>query len=747
MPPKKKGRSNKKKNKGQHRPARSTQSTAATSRVETIGRNVPTFHTNADGPNDVVVSPYERYKQCTSAFRDWLQSVLPPHFQLKKVVDLQKAADEIFDQALGYYQSKEDGELPIVIPREVMHNLSECIELRERVSMAYGQADEGHHFMIDTLKYCRRILGFSRNVVRVAVNDSPLAGTSEIGGRFNALLEVEEDEQEEAQSDMETIRSQEELVTDIEAPPKPKYEYTIEELINGDDRFEACSFIATMNELMFVVEEHYGVMKQIMRGEGPHDTSSFVQLMMECSVVANMAMEAVSSMEATLAADHPHLSSFYAVLALVFLYPIIADIEKGMGPDVKRQHPTLAKRFAGDIVECSFRNKGDPVKLDSVIKRFVKDSSIQKSVAQKFADEIKFTTDTEIQMACNERENAQALALARSYGVRPHMWFARFGSLGNERSILNTQNLVQMVMGIVQDNTKLVSRPGFFGASWDECSRPARRIQGDMDQLFAGEILPELIEVCKRQPISCLPNRQELMPLLDLLATHLRNRRAPVPASLTFGLQTILISLFVLQGHGDVSRLAASSQQSYDKLFEQLEKDSTSDRPQPPVFYLNLKTFLPIRNLPSAIGQTGSRTAEKHAFWNPVMGGQFLLYATYITSIGLGSATVDTLGQLRFTMHLYNALKECKLIQDIEFLDNLDKVFANTKAVWVGGRPGRGSFAKHFWLAWGCSIEEASKRSSSAPDGKEYLMDQRKNMTRYVQDSVLYLFAPLFAHR
>lgn len=403
--------------------------------------------------------------------------------------------------------------------------------------------------MIDTLKYCRRMLGFSRNVVRVAVADSPVETKDEIGGRFNALLEVEEDEQEEYEIDAESIRSQEVVHVAVEEPSEPEYVYTMDDLINGDDRFQASSFIKTMNDLMNLVEVHYGMLKQVMRGEAQHlhDTSSFVQLALECAVVANMTTESVCAMEAALAANHPHLSSFYAVLALVFLYPIIADIEKEIGPTVRSNSPNIAKCFTGDIVECCFRNKGDPVKIKSIVKQFSRDAAVTLPVAEKFAQEINTCTSFEIQMACEERGNAQGVAVMRGYGYRPHMWLEQFPSLADDKSLLNTQKLVQNIMDIVTPDTRLVPKPGFFGTTWDESSRPAARIRGEMDQVFAGDILPELIEWAKHTPVSILPNQQELIPILSILSRHVKNRKEPVPASVTFGLQTILVSLFLLR--------------------------------------------------------------------------------------------------------------------------------------------------------------------------------------------------------
>jgi hypothetical protein len=129
-----------------------------------------------------------------------------------------------------------------------------------------------------------------------------------------------------------------------------------------------------------------------------------------------------------------------------------------------------------------------------------------------------------------------------------------------------------------------------------------------------------------------------------------------------------------------------------------------------------VNNFKHVVNLAKPAGPLGSRTAEDHAFWNPLIGGQCLLFGTHICSIGLGSADVDTLGQL-FTLHLCNALRKRGLIQNVSFLRDVDKVHDKTKAVWVGGLPEIGSFAKPFCMAWRMSVAEASRLAATRSRG------------------------------
>jgi hypothetical protein len=89
-----------------------------------------------------------------------------------------------------------------------------------------------------------------------------------------------------------------------------------------------------------------------------------------------------------------------------------------------------------------------------------------------------------------------------------------------------------------------------------------------------------------------------------------------------------------------------------------------------------------------------------------------MLYATYICSIVLGSATVDSLGQQRVALHLCNGLQIHEPSGEVPFLRIIDSVFKDTKAIWVGGKPGKGSCCKVFWMSWGMSASQASRRAS-----------------------------------
>jgi hypothetical protein len=681
---------------------------------------------------------------------------------MKSVNDLKKGADTILELSVASLETEDPLQIPIVAPTEVLHDLSRSIQYRTMFSESkFGTAtggDQGHQYMIDVLRYCRSILRFSRHVAKVAIAEdlkkNPFKEPRDvdgIGGRFNALMLDEEDEEEEEKEDLvaleQNIRWRK--FPNFQAPKAPAQEIDIEQgLINGDDRFQAVALLRTMDDLMSVVDGHYGLLKSYLRDPQRRSDGGSVQLLMECAVAANMAVESVHAAEHALATHHPHMSSFYHVLALVFLPSYVADIEALMSTSKIGQGDShMVLQFVAEIVECSFHNRGDQ-RIPAKVNAFVKKSGLQFAVVQEEARKISMITMVEVQLANEEPMNSQINALfARMSGVRPHMWLQRSAFIGGDACLLNTQKLVQMLMCIVKDSNKLVGRPGFWGKSFDEQTSPARRIRGDMNEAFAGCIMPELIELCKRAPWQQLPDTTPLMTVVDLLHRHLHggDRTRPVSVALTFGLHAMLTSIFVLQGDGDLARIAAFSKQSYNTLFEQLDDISDPSKPpeNAPTFYWNVGIFKQVVNFAKQLKPHNFNPefpildpvmAERLAYWNPLIGGEYMLYATYICSIGVGSATVDSLGQLRFTLHLYNALKQQDPSLDVPFLKHLDKVFANTKAIWVGGRPTKGSYCKHFWLAWGSSLAEATRMASNLEELPSFLQNPQPqhetNLTR-----------------
>jgi hypothetical protein len=305
--------------------------------------------------------------------------------------------------------------LPIVVPPEVMGHLSTSIKYRELLTATkYDDAndgdgdngDDGHRYMIKVLRYCRSVLKFSRQVARVALRDvtttkSKTATENDesdwIRGRFHALL-VDDDEEEEGDNlkDVEdNIRQR--LFPNFTSPKAPSEQHKdmdIEQvLINGDDRFQAIALLRTMDDLMGAVDQHYGLLKQTLRGqqENENSSSSIIQLLMECAVVANLvAINNTRVAENTLYANQPHMSSCYDVIALVCLTHVVSKLEKKLTAN-KQRDPHMALQFVATIAECAFQYRGDTL-IAAKVKRFVKKLGLPLATLEQEAKKIKIMT-------------------------------------------------------------------------------------------------------------------------------------------------------------------------------------------------------------------------------------------------------------------------------------------------------------------------------------------------------------------
>lgn len=766
---KKKGGNNNKKNKGGvsvRQKGPSQQSSNSNSSGFRDFDNLPSFHgkfSNSDSRGGG--GYYEIYKQSTTRFWDWMKQALP-NTKMTAVNDLRRGADHVLNYNVEILDQKRDPP-PIVAPTDILKDLEVSIEYREKVTtLQYGggggggedcggyAGDEGHKYIVQVLRHCRTALRLGREVARVAAAEMQgqepavvanfAAVEDVVGGRFHALALTDEEEAEEERQEREQMEKdiqERNFPTFPDLPSVPEGEMDIEEvLINGGDRFQALSLLNTMDDLMQAVESHYGILKNVMQGDhSMYPGSSIIQLLMECTVVANMATQAIHSAEHALYASHPKLSSFYHVIAVVFLPAYIADVQKLMTQERIQREPDSALEFVAQIVECSFHNRGD-TRIGRIAKRFTKRTGIKLQVLELEANKIHFHTSYEMQVALEEKMNGSLNSMFRGVAnLSSHSWLKESPFIGGSRCIFNTHKLVQMVMDLVQDTTKLVGRRGFWGPSLDE-DNPTTSMRGGLDETFGAMILPELIEICRQAPFERLPDYEQLMPVIHLLRRHLKDgdRTRPISIGLSFGLHAVLTSVFVLQGDGDLAKAAVITKGSFENLFRQL--DTIADRTRPPenapAFYSNVQMFKQVINfscpIKASVAHTGQIpvdpiVSEKLAFWNPVIGGEYMLYATYVCSIGLGSATVDSMGQLRFVMHLYNALRQLDNAFKIPLLTQLDQCFDKTKAVWVGGRPEKGSFCMHFWMAWGFSPSSAANMASKGFADKDFTSHMKKS--------------------
>jgi hypothetical protein len=678
---------------------------------------------------------HQKYKEATLRFHTWMAQVACPGLRMSAVDDYRRGVDFIVNQNMKSYTAEDGTNLDslIVAPPEILASLALSIRLRERVTTKmFGSKDGGdlgHRYIIDVLEYCRCALRFGNRIAAVckAKNEGDGEEQEAIGGRFHAL-KLDDDEEEEEDFDWADIDR------DIKDGNVPRYEGVkaekeidiIEALIKGDDSFQAMALLGLMEDLMEDVYDQYVVLKEHMRGLTRQD-SSCMQVLMESAVVANAATECIQRAENEMMIDHPHLSTFSHVLALVFLSPIIAKINKKLAKTKLQANPHMALEFAAEMFEYSFLNRNYKHDLCTIVKRFVKKSGLTTDVVEHFAEFLQSVIYAETPTQFEQRMQPDFMAANAAIGRKPHMWLSRYVYIGGDSCLLNTHKIVRMTMFSlkIEKGRMGAAEADWFGKPFDENKHPARRILGDLDEPFMNAIIPELAAICKIAPFETLPNRSHLITVIDLLQRQAKgDPTKPLPVALTFGLHAVLTSIYVLQGQDDLARLAAKSKRSFDMLFEQLETVADRDKTPGnfPRFYEKVSAFIEISDFAKSVFAVKDGDVAKEeklkkatmiAFWNPLIAGEYLLYATYTCSLKLGSATVDSSGQLKFALHLHNGLKFHDPTIDVPFLRVVDTIFKSTKGVWVGGRPDRGSCYKAFWMSFGMSASQAARLANS----------------------------------
>jgi hypothetical protein len=390
----KKGRSN----KSRHNKQPVDNNGQKPSLLKGMQKKLPTFHNKTkDTPNDSTADSigggyYTMYKEATWKFHKWMSEKACLSFKLVSVNDYRRAMQQVLDHNMSIFlkNGEKDSEEHIVAPPDIMASLASSIRLREKVTAnRFGSKDGGdlgHRYIIDVLKFCHNALRFGNRVATIiSTKDSEeTVVEDEIGGRFH-ILSVDDDDSEK-DTDWEKIDR------DIEERNLPKYtgveleeEIDIKEvLLKGDDRFQANALLYTMDDYMGAIHNHFTLLKYYLRGNHElHETSSCMQLLLECTVAANAAIQSVNQAENEMMIDHPHLSSFYHVLALVKMPDVLAGIIKLIEKPRLEKNPHMALHFLAEIVECSFHHGGKE-RIPSIVNRLSKSQVWTRSIPRNW---------------------------------------------------------------------------------------------------------------------------------------------------------------------------------------------------------------------------------------------------------------------------------------------------------------------------------------------------------------------------
>eukprot|EP00594_Rhizosolenia_setigera_P000486 CAMPEP_0178941104 /NCGR_PEP_ID=MMETSP0789-20121207/1203_1 /TAXON_ID=3005 /ORGANISM="Rhizosolenia setigera, Strain CCMP 1694" /LENGTH=344 /DNA_ID=CAMNT_0020620265 /DNA_START=1261 /DNA_END=2295 /DNA_ORIENTATION=- len=181
-----------------------------------------------------------------------------------------------------------------------------------------------------------------------------------------------------------------------------------------------------------------------------------------------------------------------------------------------------------------------------------------------------------------------------------------------------------------------------------------------------------------------------------------------------------------MQGNNDVTRHAINAERSWKTLMKQLNEYFFEEWKSNGYFKTTphaLTRNIDLRNieraciLPEPIGEENIKNYSKRfSFYNPLLAGSYLLFANYNIGLDLGLKIVNSLGQLRFVLHVYKTLETIGLIDKndkaTDLLKETYQVFKNSKNIFALKKdPKCGEFAKHFVLSLN---RTASKKRDNA---------------------------------
>lgn len=223
-----------------------------------------------------------------------------------------------------------------------------------------------------------------------------------------------------------------------------------------------------------------------------------------------------------------------------------------------------------------------------------------------------------------------------------------------------------------------------------------------MDELLVNVIMPSLISQCSHGMLSksgILPYIGELLTGFVHVKAFVDHPERPVSWSLAFTVHTILNGVFEVQGP-ELDFLATTAEDSFNKFMQQVK--STEIQHHDTVLRCPLsieKEDKEVFDWIQFLVQVPLDMIFKHewrllSIWNPYCAGTFLSFLAYLGNLEWGTLFVDSVSQLKVTLHLFNALKQAGAIRpsQIGLLDLIFDIFKDTKAIWEGPIPVKGQF-------------------------------------------------------
>jgi hypothetical protein len=278
--------------------------------------------------------------------------------------------------------------------------------------------------------------------------------------------------------------------------------------------------------------------------------------------------------------------------------------------------------------------------------------------------------------------------LSNELGQKSHSWLQNVAYIGKNRCITHTIHLLQILSQAIDvTQGRLQTQQGWFGQSWKDRLVPASQIQIDTDALLMEDIMPALVSMCNEGMLSLsLPYQAELLTVFAQIKEYVDHPERPVSWPLAFAVHSLLTAVFEVQGPNHLTALAEASRRSFQKFNVQLGV-AEEFRPM-----ATLQNFVLCENGVNALRTlfllvevdiVTTDTQELLAVWNPLCAGTFLSYVAYYVNLECGGTLMDSVGQLRAILSLFNALLQVSAIApgQVQILDWILSVFKESNAI------------------------------------------------------------------
>ncbi len=743
----KKSRSTKKKssasNSGGKRKAKATGAAAAANPFATSETNAQKNDTNLP-----FQSIYHVYKAATTRFKEQLANLIPANtFNLDFVKSFLDAADYI-----------KDNDIPI--DDSILRNLRLAISVRKKYSQNLEDGgDEGHSYFLLVLNYCLQILRQCKVVSQAKHSNSKKDDDDDINNnsddicnRFDALSMLEDDEDGDSEEEDGDITS--------DRPEPPSKEYSYDDLMHFPDRAKCLLFFDTM---AFYAHDYSRLLKNLketmrMEAEGEYPTECVPIELMCQGICANLMIRNIQELENELYVECPALKdSPYRVLVCSFMSPFVNMISASVqtsSPRANQWNDDFAFAFLADVVEAVFRCKQK--QIVGIADRF--SQRWKMANGDKIVWLAVVTARMVMKNAGTKAESGPSpwkLDESSDHVLEEFPKWLRedhedklWESINGDNSILNTMKLLDGFGSNLcpfekddSDEFVTILAKIWNGNVWTD-SNPASSIRGDLDATLLS-LLMHFTQSKWRVDGGDFPMQKQMLPLVHLFRKGGDFRPKPSFA-LIFALHAMMMSIFELQGDGDIFRIRDLSKMSFDRFMLQAGEHLKSDIPCSSKRETCLKVITSTKEVikksdDADFAKTYPMTSEElHdlLIWNPMSAGMLLAYTNIYLSLDGGFHAMSLNEEIRVVLHLFNALKSHELVDyELPLLSDIDRYFDKSKCIWNGWeKPLQGKFVYRLHLSMGATNEMAmyaqDKAAGEKPLNKPFVSQAKIDRTR-----------------